>query len=74
MTAVRKGELAALILRPEGWPFNPEKRDYPTGKGHPVVFPSPCPPLLRLQNIDLTFGVAALLSGAELAIAAGDRV
>ena len=31
-------------------------------------------PLLRLQNIDLTFGVAALLSGAELAIAAGDRV
>jgi ATP-binding cassette subfamily F protein uup len=31
-------------------------------------------PLLRLQNIDLTFGVAALLSGAELAIAAGDRL
>src|SRR2546429_7580476 len=31
-------------------------------------------PLLLLQNIDLTFGVTPLLSSAELAIAAGDRV
>ena len=31
-------------------------------------------PLLLLRNIDLTFGVTPLLSGAELAIAAGDRV
>jgi ATP-binding cassette subfamily F protein uup len=32
------------------------------------------PPLLLLQNISLTFGVTPLLSGAELAVAAGDRV
>jgi ABC-type nitrate/sulfonate/bicarbonate transport system ATPase subunit len=31
-------------------------------------------PLLLLQNINLTFGVMSLLSGAELAIGAGDRV
>jgi ATP-binding cassette subfamily F protein uup len=31
-------------------------------------------PLLLLQKIDLTFGVTPLLSSAELAIAAGDRV
>ncbi len=30
-------------------------------------------PLLLLQNINLTFGVVPLLSGAELAIGAGDR-
>jgi ATP-binding cassette subfamily F protein uup len=32
------------------------------------------PPLLLLQEISVTFGVAPLLSGAELAVAAGDRV
>src|SRR5712692_5456090 len=32
------------------------------------------PPLLLLQDIRLTFGVASLLGGAELAVAAGDRV
>jgi ABC transport system ATP-binding/permease protein len=32
------------------------------------------PPLLLLQDINLTFGVTPLLSGAELAVAAGDRV
>src|SRR5947209_5611975 len=32
------------------------------------------PPLLVLQDISLTFGVTPLLSGAELAVAAGDRV
>jgi len=32
------------------------------------------PPLLLLQNISLTFGVTPLLSSAELAVAAGDRV
>src|SRR5229473_424483 len=32
------------------------------------------PPLLLLQDIIVTFGVTPLLSGAELAIAAGDRV
>jgi ATP-binding cassette subfamily F protein uup len=32
------------------------------------------PPLLLLQDISVTFGVTPLLSGAELAIAAGDRV
>ena len=32
------------------------------------------PPLLLLQDISLTFGVTPLLSGAELAVAAGDRV
>jgi hypothetical protein len=31
-------------------------------------------PLLLLQDINLTFGVAPLLSGAELAVAAGDRI
>jgi ABC transport system ATP-binding/permease protein len=31
-------------------------------------------PLLLLQDINLTFGVTPLLSGAELAVAAGDRV
>jgi ATP-binding cassette subfamily F protein uup len=31
-------------------------------------------PLLLLQDIRLTFGVAPLLAGAELAVAAGDRV
>jgi ATP-binding cassette subfamily F protein uup len=31
-------------------------------------------PLLLLQDISLTFGVTPLLSGAELAVAAGDRV
>ena len=31
-------------------------------------------PLLLLQDISLTFGVAPLLSGAGLAVAAGDRV
>jgi ABC transport system ATP-binding/permease protein len=32
------------------------------------------PPLLLLQDTTLTFGVTPLLSGAELAVAAGDRV
>jgi len=32
------------------------------------------PPLLLLQDIRLTFGVAPLLAGAELAVGAGDRV
>src|SRR3984893_11183540 len=32
------------------------------------------PPLLLLQDISLTFGVTPLLAGAELAVAAGDRV
>src|SRR5579863_2096689 len=32
------------------------------------------PPLLLLQDIRLTFGTAPLLTGAELAVAAGDRV
>ena len=32
------------------------------------------PPLLLLQEIALTFGVAPLLSGAGLAVAAGDRI
>src|SRR3979490_1434630 len=32
------------------------------------------PPLLLLQDISLTFGVTALLRGAALAIAAGDRI
>jgi ABC transport system ATP-binding/permease protein len=31
-------------------------------------------PLLLLQDISITFGVTPLLSGAELAVAAGDRV
>ena len=32
------------------------------------------PPLLLLQDITLTFGVTPLLSGATLAVAAGDRI
>src|SRR5205085_7730570 len=32
------------------------------------------PPLLLLQDIIVSFGVTPLLSGAELAVAAGDRV
>src|SRR5438045_9765870 len=32
------------------------------------------PPLLLLQDISLTFGVRPLLAGAELAVAAGDRI
>jgi len=32
------------------------------------------PPLLLLQDISLTFGVTPLLSGATLAVAAGDRI
>jgi ABC transport system ATP-binding/permease protein len=32
------------------------------------------PPLLLLQDVSVTFGVAPLLSGAELTVAAGDRV
>jgi ABC-type molybdenum transport system ATPase subunit/photorepair protein PhrA len=32
------------------------------------------PPLLLLQDIIVTFGITPLLSGAELAVAAGDRV
>ena len=32
------------------------------------------PPSLLLQDISLTFGVTPLLSGAELAVAAGDRI
>ena len=32
------------------------------------------PPLLLLQDISLTFGVTPLLTGAELAVAAGDRI
>ncbi|HJS85434.1 MAG TPA: ATP-binding cassette domain-containing protein [Acetobacteraceae bacterium] len=32
------------------------------------------PPLLLLQDISLTFGATPLLSGAELAVGAGDRV
>src|ERR1700687_4815562 len=32
------------------------------------------PPLLLLQDVSVTFGVAPLLAGAELAVAAGDRV
>src|ERR1700739_3006035 len=32
------------------------------------------PPLLLLQDITVTFGVTPLLSGAELAVAAGDRI
>ena len=31
-------------------------------------------PLLALQDISLTFGVAPLLSGAALSVAAGDRI
>jgi ABC transport system ATP-binding/permease protein len=31
-------------------------------------------PLLLLQEINLTFGITPLLSGAELAVAAGDRI
>ena len=31
-------------------------------------------PLLLLQDIALTFGPATLLSGAGLAVAAGDRI
>jgi ABC transport system ATP-binding/permease protein len=31
-------------------------------------------PLLLLQNVSVTFGATALLSGAELAVATGDRV
>jgi ABC-type molybdenum transport system ATPase subunit/photorepair protein PhrA len=34
----------------------------------------PRSPLLLLQDIIVTFGVTPLLSGAELAVAAGDRV
>ena len=30
--------------------------------------------LLSFQDISLTFGVAPLLSGAELAVSAGDRI
>ena len=32
------------------------------------------PPLLLLQNISLTFGAKPLLSGAALAVGAGDRI
>jgi hypothetical protein len=32
------------------------------------------PPLLLPQNISLTFGTKALLSGAALATGAGDRI
>src|ERR1700730_3858436 len=32
------------------------------------------PPLLQLQAISLSFGVMPLLSGATLAVAAGDRI
>jgi ATP-binding cassette subfamily F protein uup len=32
------------------------------------------PPFLLLQDIIVTFGIIPLLSGAELAVAAGDRV
>ena len=32
------------------------------------------PPLLLLQDISLSFGVMPLLSGATLAVAAGDRI
>src|SRR5580700_3519087 len=32
------------------------------------------PPLLQLQDISLSFGVTPLLSGATLAVAAGDRI
>src|SRR5256885_7600679 len=32
------------------------------------------PPSLLLQDISLTFGVTPLLAGAELAVAAGDRI
>ena len=32
------------------------------------------PPLLLLQDIALTFGVAPVLSGAGLAVATGDRI
>jgi ABC-type histidine transport system ATPase subunit len=32
------------------------------------------PPLLLLQDISVTFGVTPLLTGAELAVASGDRV
>ena len=31
-------------------------------------------PLLLLQDINLAFGAAPLLSGAALAVAAGDRI
>ena len=31
------------------------------------------PPLLLLQEINVTFGVTTLLSNTELAVAAGDR-
>ena len=34
----------------------------------------PPPPLLLLQDISLTFGATPLLSGAALAVAAGDRI
>src|SRR5437762_7605533 len=32
------------------------------------------PPLLLLQDISLTFGAAPLVSSADLAVAAGDRI
>ena len=32
------------------------------------------PPLLLLQDIDLTFGTTPLLAGAEIGVSAGDRI
>ena len=32
------------------------------------------PPILYLQDVDLTFGVTPLLEGAELSIAPGERL
>jgi ATP-binding cassette subfamily F protein uup len=46
-----------------------------TGKGPSRDISSAMPPpLLLLQDISVTFGVTLLLTGAELAVAAGDRV
>jgi ABC-type molybdenum transport system ATPase subunit/photorepair protein PhrA len=45
-----------------------------TGMGPSRDISSGMPPLLLLQDISVTFGVTPLLSGAELAVAAGDRV
>ena len=49
-------------------------RDYPTGRASRDISLAMPLPLLLLQDISVTFGVTPLLSGAELAVAAGDRV
>ena len=76
--ATRRRELPRLFNRvistPKGCRQILANRDYSTGS-HPVVFSLAMPPpLLLLQDVIVTFGVTPLLSGAELAVAAGDRV